>query len=52
TYRVRQPEEILQWILGWGADVVVLEPESLRERVRAEAEKIAKRGCPISRFST
>jgi predicted DNA-binding transcriptional regulator YafY len=43
TYRVRQPEEILQWILGWGADVVVLEPESLRERVRAEAEKIVKR---------
>jgi predicted DNA-binding transcriptional regulator YafY len=41
-FRVRQPEELLQWILGWGAGVVVLEPESLRDRVRAEAEKMLK----------
>ncbi|SEJ36598.1 helix-turn-helix transcriptional regulator [Paenibacillus polymyxa] len=41
-YRVRQPEELLSWILGWGADVVVLEPESLRERVRTEVEKMLK----------
>ncbi|WP_025686210.1 helix-turn-helix transcriptional regulator [Paenibacillus maysiensis] len=41
-FRVRQPEELLQWILGWGADVVVLEPESLRDWVRAEAEKMLK----------
>ncbi|MFB5762622.1 helix-turn-helix transcriptional regulator [Paenibacillus medicaginis] len=38
--RVRQPEEILQWVLGWGADVVVLEPESLRQRVREEAKRM------------
>jgi predicted DNA-binding transcriptional regulator YafY len=43
TFRVRQPEEILHWVLGWGADVVVLEPESLRIRVRDEAEKLFKR---------
>lgn len=41
-FRVRQPEELLQWILGWGADMVVLEPESLRERIRAEVEKMLK----------
>ncbi|MEC0089008.1 helix-turn-helix transcriptional regulator [Paenibacillus macquariensis] len=43
TCRVRQPEELLQWVLGWGADVVVLEPESLRDRVREEAEKMVRR---------
>ncbi|SEB82966.1 YafY family protein [Paenibacillus sp. GP183] len=43
TFRVRQPEELLRWVLGWGADVVVLEPESLRNRVREEAEKMFKR---------
>jgi predicted DNA-binding transcriptional regulator YafY len=43
SFRVREPEELLQWVLGWGADVVVLEPESFRRRVRAEAEKMLKR---------
>lgn len=43
TLRVRQPEEVLQWVLGWGADVAVLEPESLRKQVREEAEKMLKR---------
>lgn len=41
-FRVREPEELLQWILGWGADMVVLEPETLRKRVRAEVEKMLK----------
>ncbi|OMF49945.1 MULTISPECIES: YafY family protein [Paenibacillus] len=41
-FRVRQPEELLQWVLGWGADMVVLEPESLRERIRTEVEKMLK----------
>ncbi|WP_314588033.1 YafY family protein [Paenibacillus terrigena] len=36
TFRVRQPEEMLQWVLGWGAGVIVLEPESLCRRVREE----------------
>ncbi len=43
TLRVRQPEEVLQAVLGWGAEILVLEPESLIERVREEAEKIIKR---------
>lgn len=41
--RVRQPEELLQWVLGWGAQVVVLEPDSLRQRVREETENMLKR---------
>lgn len=43
TLRVRKPEEVLQWVLGWGAEILVLEPESLKWRVREEAEKIVKR---------
>jgi len=41
--RVRQLDELLQWVLGWGADVIVLEPESFRNRIREEAEKLYKR---------
>lgn len=43
TFRVRQPEELLCWVLGWGANVAVLEPEALKIRVRQEAEKMLKR---------
>lgn len=43
TFRVRQPEELLSWILGWGADVVVTEPESFKNRVREEIEKMKNR---------
>jgi len=39
TLRVRQPEELLHWVLGWGGGVVVLEPESFRHRVRNELKK-------------
>jgi predicted DNA-binding transcriptional regulator YafY len=41
--RVRRIEEILSWVLGFGANITVLEPESMRLRVRDEAEKILKR---------
>ena len=43
SFRVREPEELLSWILGWGADVVVTEPESFKYRVRAEIAKMIKR---------
>lgn len=43
TFRVRHLEELLPYILGWGRDVEVLEPEALRIRIRAEVEKILKR---------
>ncbi|WP_217594246.1 YafY family protein [Cohnella sp. GbtcB17] len=43
TFRVRQVEELLQWTLGWGAAVRVLEPESLRDRMGAEIESMRKR---------
>jgi predicted DNA-binding transcriptional regulator YafY len=42
-------EEIKFWILHWGKDAVVLEPDSLREEIRMEAEGILRnynrKGC-------
>ncbi|MNI86488.1 hypothetical protein D3C73_1435890 [compost metagenome] len=43
TFRIRQLEELLPYILSWGGDAEVLEPVSLRRRVREEAEKMFKR---------
>ncbi|WP_054942534.1 helix-turn-helix transcriptional regulator [Paenibacillus ihuae] len=43
TFRVRQPEELLQYVLSWGGGVVVLEPESFRQRMRNELENMLKR---------
>lgn len=42
-YRVRNTEELVPYILGWGGDVEVIEPESLRIRIREEAQKISGR---------
>ncbi|WP_306438116.1 WYL domain-containing protein [Paenibacillus sp. MDMC362] len=41
--RVRQLDELLQWVLGRGAGVTVLEPESFRNEIREEAPKNLKR---------
>jgi len=40
TMRVRVENEIFQWLFSWGAQVRVLEPESLRRRLVIEAGKI------------
>jgi predicted DNA-binding transcriptional regulator YafY len=42
TLHVRHEDEIVQWLLGWGANVLVLEPESLRLRLAAEAEAVLR----------
>lgn len=34
--------DLIPWIRGWGADVEVLEPESLRKALTREAEKLAR----------
>lgn len=41
-FRVRYPEEILHYLLGWGGDIEVLEPESLRFRMQEVAKNILK----------
>lgn len=40
TFNVRREEELFQWLLGWGAHVRVLEPESLRDRLIAAAKAL------------
>jgi predicted DNA-binding transcriptional regulator YafY len=40
---VRQEKDICQWLLGWGRHVHVLEPESLRQMLVAEAEELIRR---------
>ena len=42
TFTVRHESDILQWLLGWGRHVHVLEPESLRRQFIAEAEGILR----------
>jgi len=39
-FRVRYPEELLQHLLGWGGDIEVIEPKSLRFKIREVAKKI------------
>lgn len=38
TLQVRSDEDVLQWLLGWGRHAQVVEPDSLRQRLLAEAE--------------
>lgn len=40
--RVAEPREMLNWIRGWGAEVEVLAPEQLREKMREEARRLAQ----------
>ena len=43
TLHVRDEQEVVQWLLGWGRHLRVLEPESLRQRIAAEAETMLRR---------
>lgn len=36
TLRVRQESDLVQWLLGWGSNVRVLEPDSLQARLASE----------------
>ncbi|MGB9776390.1 MAG: helix-turn-helix transcriptional regulator [Anaerolineae bacterium] len=40
--RVAEVQEMLPWIRGWGADVEVLAPPELRERMMGEARRMAQ----------
>lgn len=40
TLRIEDEREILQWLLGWGAGVRVLEPETLKQRLIDEAHRL------------
>lgn len=38
--KVAEPQEMLPWIRGWGADVEVLAPDDVREELRGEARRL------------
>lgn len=40
TLSIRHEREIVQWLLGWGSQVRVLETNTLRELLRSETEKM------------
>jgi predicted DNA-binding transcriptional regulator YafY len=40
TLKVRNLDEVLQWMMGWGSHARVLEPDELRQMMIREAEKI------------
>jgi predicted DNA-binding transcriptional regulator YafY len=40
TLRARHIDEVVQWVLGWGRHVRVLEPAELKERLREEAQAL------------
>jgi predicted DNA-binding transcriptional regulator YafY len=42
TLTVRQEQEVLPWLLSWGSQVQVLEPESLRRKLAEEAAKMVQ----------
>jgi predicted DNA-binding transcriptional regulator YafY len=42
TLRAREENDVVQWLLGWGRHGRVLEPESLRLRLVAEGEALAR----------
>jgi predicted DNA-binding transcriptional regulator YafY len=44
--RISEPREMFPWIRGWGADVEVLEPSDLRQRMACEATDLARMYAP------
>src|SRR6266567_5801620 len=42
TLKSRQESEVLQWLLSWGSHVRVLEPETLRQRIAEEAQRMLR----------
>lgn len=46
TLTVRQPGDVLNWLLGWGSHVRVLEPDSLRELLAREADALLENHRP------
>lgn len=40
--KIAEPQEMLNWIRGWGADVEVISPDSLRESIKVNVKKSAE----------
>lgn len=46
TYEVADVDELLRWVLGWGAQAEVLEPKSARTRIAALIKEVAGKYAP------
>ena len=40
--QIAEPQEMLPWIRGWGPDVEILEPQSIRDQVAIDADRTAR----------
>ncbi|HET9488490.1 MAG TPA: transcriptional regulator [Methylomirabilota bacterium] len=49
TLRVADTLEVRRWILGYGTDAEVMEPDAVREALRQEAESLARMLVPSRR---
>jgi predicted DNA-binding transcriptional regulator YafY len=43
TYRVADVDELVRWVLGWGAQAEIVEPQSVRARIASIASDITKK---------
>jgi hypothetical protein len=50
TLRVADTLEVRRWILGFGPEAEVLEPASLRDALRRDAETLARKLAPQRRL--
>jgi predicted DNA-binding transcriptional regulator YafY len=41
TYRIADIDELVRWVLGWGAQAEILTPPEVRTRIRSLANEIA-----------
>ena len=49
TMQLHSEEEVIPWLLSWGYHVRVVAPQSLRQRIAAEAQKIVQNYQPQTR---
>jgi len=43
TYNVADADELVRWVLGWGAQAEILAPSAVRERTRELLERVASK---------
>lgn len=49
SYRVADTDELVRWVLGWGAQAEVLAPDEVRLRAAALVDEMAKRYAELAR---
>ena len=47
TFYVRHEDELFHWLLGWGRQIKVLEPDSLRQKIIHEIEQMLEIHQPL-----